>query len=297
MAIDKFLTYLEKERNYSVHTRRAYGKDLREFATFCHREHDLTSLEKASYPLIRDWIVHLVEKGIANRSINRKVASLKAFYKFLLRTETIAVNPLAQHKSLKIPKRIEIPFSEAEMEHLLMPEFFETTFEGLRDKLVIEMLYATGMRRAELINLKFSDLDLSSNMIKVLGKRNKERYIPLLPGLRSTIEEYVQERNALPTIKDKGSFFLTSKGKRLYETLVYRIIQNYFSGISNKVKKSPHILRHTFATHLLAKGADLNAVKELLGHSSLASTQVYTHNSIAELKKAHATAHPRSKKK
>ena len=296
MAIDAFLTYLEKERNYSVHTRRAYGKDLREFAAFCHQRHDLRSPEEASYPLIRDWIVHLVEKGIANRSINRKVASLKAYYKFLLRTETIAVNPLAQHKSLKIPKRVEIPFSEAEMEHLLMPELFETTFEGLRDKLVIEMLYATGMRRAELIHLKFSDLDLHSNMIKVLGKRNKERYIPLIPGLRSTIEDYLKERNALPKIQDKDFFFLTTKGRQLYETLVYRIIQNYFTGISNKVKKSPHILRHTFATHLLAKGADLNAVKELLGHSSLASTQVYTHNSIAELKKAHASAHPRSKK-
>jgi len=296
MAIDAFLTYLEKERNYSVHTLRAYGKDLHEFAAFCHYQHERTSPEEASYPLIRDWIVQLVDKGISNRSINRKVSSLKAFYKFLLRTESIGVNPLAQHKSLKIPKRVEIPFSEAEMHQLLQPEFFESTFEGLRDKLVIEILYATGMRRAELINLKTVDVDLNSSLIKVLGKRNKERYIPLIPGLNNAIEAYVRERNELVGIKDEEYFFLTAKGKKLYETLVYRIIQNYFTRISNKVKKSPHILRHTFATHLLAKGADLNAVKELLGHSSLASTQVYTHNSIAELKKAHASAHPRSKK-
>lgn len=297
MAIDAFLTYLDKERNYSFHTRRAYGKDLREFASFCKQRHKVTSLQEVSYPLIRDWIVQLVERGITNRSINRKVASLKAYYKFLLRTDTIAVNPLAQHKSLKIPKRVEIPFSEAEMKDLLMPEFFDDSFEGRRDKLVIEMLYATGMRRAELINLKTTDVDLHSDMIKVLGKRNKERYIPLIPGLKSNIEAYVEERNVLTEIQDEERFFLTAKGKMLYETLVYRIIQNYFSRISNKVKKSPHILRHTFATHLLSKGADLNAVKELLGHSSLASTQVYTHNSIAELKKAHATAHPRSRKK
>ena len=297
MAIDAFLKYLEKERNYSVHTRRAYEKDLREFAFFCHEHHELDSLEDASYPLIREWIVQLVEKGMANRSINRKVASLKAFYKFLLRTETIKVNPLAQHKSLKTPKRLEIPFSEVEMQQLLQPEFFESTFEGRRDKLVIEMLYATGMRRAELINLKTRDVDVQARMIKVLGKRNKERFIPLIPGLNDTIDDYLQERNALPNIQDTDAFFLTSKGNRMYETLVYRIIQNYFTRISNKVKKSPHILRHTFATHLLAKGADLNAVKELLGHSSLASTQVYTHNSIAELKKSHASAHPRSRKK
>ena len=296
MAIEAFLTYLEKERNYSVHTRQAYGKDLQEFTVFCRHRHDLTSIEEVSYPLIRDWIVHLVEKGIANRSINRKVASLKAYYKFLKRTGIIAVNPLAQHKSLKIPKGVEIPFSETEMENLLQPEFFEENFEGKRDRLVIEMLYATGMRRAELINLKIADVDLQTLMIKVLGKRNKERFIPLIPALKRTIEHYLDERNALPVIQDTAYFFLTAKGKQLYETLVYRIMQNYFSRISNKVKKSPHILRHTFATHLLAKGADLNAVKELLGHSSLASTQVYTHNSIAELKKAHATAHPRSKK-
>lgn len=296
MAIDAFLIYLDKERNYSVHTRRAYGKDLEEFASFSLQRHGLTSIEKAPYALIRDWIVQLVEQGISNRSINRKVASLKAYYKFLLRTETIEISPLSQHKNLKTPKRVEIPFSESEMEHVLAPDFFDDSFEGIRDKLVIEMLYATGMRRAEIIQLKIADVDMHSNTIKVLGKRNKERYIPLIPGLRSTIEAYISARKALPEIQNSAYFFLTARGKQLYATLVYRIITNYFTRISNKVKKSPHILRHTFATHLLAKGADLNAVKELLGHSSLASTQVYTHNSIAELKKAHAAAHPRSKK-
>lgn len=295
MAIEAFLEYLDKERNYSAHTVRAYGKDLQEFQVFCSEVHEEDSVVKASYPLIRDWVVHLVNKGIANRSINRKIASLKAYYKFLLRTETIQVNPLSQHKSLKIPKRVEIPFSESEMQSLLSPDFFEDSFEGVRDKLVIEMLYATGMRRAELIHLKYKDVDLNSGTIKVLGKRNKERYIPLIPGLKTTIVSYMDARSRLPEIRDPEIFLLTSKGKKLYETLVYRIIQSYFTRISNKVKKSPHVLRHTFATHLLAKGADLNSVKELLGHSSLASTQVYTHNSIAELKKVHAASHPRNK--
>lgn len=295
MATDAFLEYLDKEKNYSEHTVRAYGKDLREFQVFCAEAHEQESIEHVAYPLIRDWIVQLVNKGITNRSINRKIASLKAYYTFLLRTQTIEINPLSQHKSLKIPKRVEIPFSEAEMERLLSPEFFEDNFKGIRDKLVIEMLYATGMRRAELIELKYKDVDLNSGMIKVLGKRNKERYIPLIPGLKTTIVSYRDARNKLPEIGDPAYFILTSKGKKLYETLVYRIIHSYFTRISNKVKKSPHILRHTFATHLLAKGADLNSVKELLGHSSLASTQVYTHNSIAELKKVHASSHPRNK--
>ena len=295
MVVEAFLEYLDKERNYSEHTVRAYGKDLSEFQNFCAEMHEEDSIEKAAYPLIRDWVVHLVNKGITNRSINRKIASLKAFYKFLLRTETIEINPLSQHKSLKIPKRAEIPFSESEMERLLSPDFFEDSYEGVRDKLVIEMLYATGMRRAELIQLKYENVDLNSGSIKVLGKRNKERFIPLLPGLKATISAYIEARSKLPEILDPEIFLLTSKGKKLYETLVYRIIQSYFTRISNKVKKSPHILRHTFATHLLAKGADLNSVKELLGHSSLASTQVYTHNSIAELKKVHAASHPRNK--
>ncbi|MDX1769430.1 MAG: tyrosine-type recombinase/integrase, partial [Arenibacter troitsensis] len=187
-------------------------------------------------------------------------------------------------------------FSETEMEDVLSQIPFENNFEGKRNKLIIELLYTTGIRRAELIGLKVKDVDYQAMTIKVLGKRNKERIIPLLGATKELFLEYNLERSTLSVIQDEAYIFLTDKGNKMYETLVYRIINKYFSLVSAKVKKSPHILRHTFATHLLNKGADLNSVKELLGHSSLASTQVYTHNSIAELKKVHFSAHPRSKK-
>jgi integrase/recombinase XerC len=224
------------------------------------------------------------------------VASLKAYFKFLQRTGNIDANPLAKHKSLKTSKKVEVPFSEDEMLKVLMQIPFEEGFEGIRDKLIIELLYTSGIRRAELINLKIKYLDLEGNTLRVLGKRNKERIIPLLPSTKDQFVAYFHERNSLDTIIDMDHVFLSKTGNKIYETLVYRIINRYFSKVSSKVKKSPHILRHTFATHLLNKGADLNSVKELLGHSSLASTQVYTHNSIAELKKVHAAAHPRGKK-
>jgi integrase/recombinase XerC len=213
-----------------------------------------------------------------------------------LKTENIQINPLAKHKALKTPTKIEVPFSEKEMESLLQQVHFEDGFEGSRDRLIIELLYTTGIRRAELINLRLKDIELSQKTIKVLGKRNKERIIPLLDSTINLFKKYLDERMKLESIKERDYVFLSKSGIKIYETLVYRIINGYFSKVSSKVKKSPHILRHTFATHLLNKGADLNSVKELLGHSSLASTQVYTHNSIAELKKVHASAHPRSKK-
>ncbi|NND16355.1 MAG: tyrosine-type recombinase/integrase [Eudoraea sp.] len=295
MSIASFKAYLELEKNYSPHTVKAYEKDLMEFQSFNRETHALDDINTASYPMIRSWLVSLVEGGLANRSVNRKVASLKAYYKFLMRTGNLEHNPLAHHKSLKSAKKVEIPFSEKEMTALMDPDFFESDWEGIRNRLIIEMLYATGMRRSELINLKVADIDLSIGTIKVLGKRNKERIIPLIPSLHGNISKYLQMREELEAIKDPGYLFLTGKGAKIYDTLVYRIINSYFTRISSKTKKSPHILRHTFATHLLAKGADLNSVKELLGHSSLASTQVYTHNSIAELKKVHGAAHPRNK--
>ncbi|WP_026811408.1 tyrosine-type recombinase/integrase [Arenibacter latericius] len=296
MSISSFITYLSLEKNYSPHTVLAYEKDILDFKEFAALQFDLTDIDEASYALIRSWVIKLVESGISHRSVNRKIASLKAYYKFLLGTEKLSANPLAKHKALKTPKKIEVPFSEREMEEVLRQVVFNNTFEGKRDKLIIELLYATGIRRAELINLQVKDVDFGAGTIKVLGKRNKERIIPLLESLKETVLDYIEERDRLPTIRDRGFIFLTSKGNKIYETLVYRVINGYFSEVSTKVKKSPHILRHTFATHLLNKGADLNAVKELLGHSSLASTQVYTHNSIAELKKVHLSAHPRNKK-
>ena len=203
-------------------------------------------------------------------------------------------HPLRKHRSLKVEKRINVPFSEKEMEEVL--DFFDQAegFELVRDKLIIELLYTTGMRRAELISLKDTSIDLSQRVVKVLGKRSKERQLPLLNSVVETIKKYKLLRTDIQT--DSDSFFLTKKGANMYPTLVYRIINNYFGMVSVKVKKSPHIVRHSFATHLLSEGADLNSVKELLGHSSLASTQVYTHSNLNDLKKMYNRAHPRSHK-
>ncbi|WP_394751221.1 tyrosine-type recombinase/integrase [Spongiimicrobium salis] len=296
MSLESFLSYLSLERNYSGHTTHAYGKDIQAFASFCSLEYGISDIATVEYNLIRQWIVTLVNTGISNRSINRKVASLKAYYKFLLQIGELDRNPLAKHKALKTSKKIEIPFSENEMEKMLQQIPFEDNFEGHRDKLIIELLYATGIRRSELINLKEGDIDFLQRTIKVLGKRNKERILPLLPSTIFLLEKYIAERKCLGVTRDQEYLFLSKSGNKVYETLVYRIINHYFSLVSSKVKKSPHILRHTFATHMLNKGADLNSVKELLGHSSLASTQVYTHNSIAKLKEVHLKAHPRNKK-
>ena len=294
MSLAAFISYLELEKNYSHHTIKAYQNDLAAFETFCKAHYDLDTIDQVAYTIVRSWIVELVEAGLSNRSVNRKVASLKSYYKFLLKTGNITASPLARHKALKTSKKIEIPFSEAEMERLFSEIEFEDDFEGVRDKLIIELLYSTGMRRAELIHLKMADINLYDQTVKVLGKRNKERIIPLINPLIALFKRYFLLRNDLKVIADPQRVFLSRQGHKIYETLVYRIINGYFSKVSSKVKRSPHILRHTFATHLLNKGADMNAVKELLGHSSLASTQVYTHNSIAELKKVHASAHPRS---
>lgn len=296
MSIPSFISYLSLEKNYSPHTVLAYEKDILAFKDFSAAQFGLADIDEASYGLIRSWVIALVNSGISNRSVNRKVASLRAYYKFLLGLGKLSVNPLAGHKALKTAKKVEVPFSEMEMERVLGQVVYPNTFEGKRDKLIIELLYATGIRRAELINLQIKDVDLEGSAIKVLGKRNKERIVPLLGWVKQSFFEYDVARNELKSIQDEAFVFLSSKGNKIYETLVYRIINRYFSEVSTKVKKSPHILRHTFATHLLNKGADLNAVKELLGHSSLASTQVYTHNSIAELKRVHFLSHPRNKK-
>ena len=295
MSLEAFQNYLKLEKNYSAHTIKAYIRDIKGFESFCQSEFELEDISEADYNLIRSWIVQLVRNGLSNRTVNRKVASLIAYYKFLVKIERISANPLAKHKSLKTAKKVEIPFSEQEMINILQLIEYPDSFEGSRDKLIIELLYTTGIRRAELINLRLGDLNLNTATMLVLGKRNKERMVPLLPDTMELYLDYLERRTELLQGRDEEFVFLSKSGSKIYETLVYRIINGYFSKVSSKVKKSPHILRHTFATHLLNKGADLNAVKELLGHSSLASTQVYTHNSIAELKKVHASAHPRSK--
>ncbi|NVN19111.1 tyrosine-type recombinase/integrase [Muricauda sp. HICW] len=296
MSVSAFISYLRLEKNYSEHTIKAYQKDIESFAQFCKEHHEEDDIIGISYPMIRNWIVELSDQGVSNRSINRKISSLQAYYKFLLKIGDISVSPLVKHRALKTSKKVEVPFSENEMEVILSEIPFADDFEGERDKLIIELLYTTGMRRAELVNLKINDVDFSSQVIKVLGKRNKERVIPIIPSAIEQIKNYLSKRSELENVTDSSFLILTKEGLKIYETLVYRTINKYFSLVSPKVKKSPHILRHTFATHLLNRGADLNSVKELLGHSSLASTQVYTHNSIAELKKVHQKAHPRNKK-
>lgn len=296
MHIASFVSYLRLEKNYSAYTVGAYEKDLAAFSEFCRLQYDENNIDVVPYSIIRSWIIRLADKGISNRSINRKISALKAYYGFLQKTGTIAVTPLFKHKALKTEKKIEVPFSEDEMEKVLQQIPFRNDFEGVRDKLIIELLYATGMRRSELVNLKWNDVNYANNTLKVLGKRNKERILPLLPSTISILLKYTKLRSKLENIEDVQYLFLTLGGLKIYETLVYRTVNKYLSLVSPKVKKSPHILRHTFATHLLNGGADLNAVKELLGHASLASTQVYTHNGIAELKKVHLKAHPRNKK-
>lgn len=296
MPFTAFIDYLLLEKKYSKHTVLAYEKDLSNFLKFARANYDYKSLENVNYSVIRSWIVALVEDGISNRSINRKVSSLKSYYKFLLKTEVISIHPLAKHKALKTAKKIQVPFSEEEIKEVLELLDAETDFEGRRNKLIVELFYATGMRRAELIGLKMNSVSNDGQTVKVLGKRNKERLIPLLPSVQLTLNQYLAKRSELESIQDKEFLLLSKKGVKVYETLVYRVINSYFSKASEKVKRSPHILRHSFATHLLNEGADLNAVKELLGHASLASTQVYTHSNMAQLQQVYRNSHPRNSK-
>jgi len=296
MSFKPFSDYLLLEKNYSALTVKAYQNDLETFLGFVEKEYETGSIKDVNYSQIRSWIVFLVESELSNRSINRKVSALNTFYKFLLKVGDIEINPLAKHKALRTSKKVQIPFSEAEIKTVLDDLNFDDDFESVRNKLIIELFYSTGIRRIELVELKLATIDFNNKSLKVLGKRNKERIVPLLSSVVQTARTYLIKRAELESVSDVEYLFLTKKGVKIYETLVYRIINEYFSLASSKVKKSPHILRHSFATHLLNQGADLNAVKELLGHSSLAATQVYTHNSIAELKKVHVNSHPRSKK-
>ncbi|CAD0002058.1 MULTISPECIES: tyrosine-type recombinase/integrase [Flavobacterium] len=292
---EAFRDYLQLEKKYSPHTVNAYLNDIVFFEVFNKSHFEQDDIDKVSYSQVRSWIVSLVDDGVSNVSVNRKMASLKAFYRFLLKTKQIDVSPMLKHKALKTPKIIQIPFSEKELTDLMKSVEYPVGFEDVRDKLIVDLFYTTGMRRAELIGLMVKNVDLSSGVIKVLGKRNKERIIPVLPVIVEQIGVYLRERAGIEELVDVDCFFISKKGLKLSESFVYRLINSYFSKVSEKVKKSPHVLRHTFATHLLNNGADLNSVKELLGHSSLASTQVYTHNSLAELKKVYINAHPRNK--
>lgn len=287
--------YLIKEKNYSQLTLRAYLDDVVSFESFIKDGDDGAVLEEVGYSQVRSWIVQLVDEGMANKTINRKISSLKSFYKFLLKSRQIEINPLLKHKSLKTEKKLQIPFSEKELVDVVVDNEYPDDFEGIRNRLIIELFYTTGMRRAELIGLKVNSYDSGNGTLRVLGKRNKERILPVLGCTAGLIEQYLAKRRELPALAAPDVLIVNLRGNKISESFVYRLINCYFSVVSEKVKKSPHVLRHTFATHLLNNGADLNSVKELLGHASLSSTQIYTHSSLAELKKVYGDSHPRGR--
>jgi len=293
--IQPYQDYLVKEKNYSPLTVQAYVSDVQTFQIYLNDFHDNLSLEEVNYSQVRSWIVVLIENKISATSVNRKISSLKSYYKFLLKTKQISINPLLKHKSLKTAKKVQIPFSEKELQDVFELNSYSKDFEGIRNQLIIELFYTTGIRRAEMINLTLNNVNIVQKTIKVIGKRNKERIIPLLNCTIELIEAYKHERNHLECINQKEMLILSKNGNKVSESFVYRLINEYFSTVSQKTKKSPHVLRHSFATHLLNNGADLNSVKELLGHASLSSTQIYTHSSLAELKKVYQEAHPRNK--
>ena len=286
--------YLVKEKNYSPLTVRAYLDDINSFQDYLNQQS--ISLEEVVYSNIRNWIVVLIEQNISTTSVNRKISALKSFYKFLLKVKQISVNPLLKHKSLKTAKKVQIPFSEKEMKGVFFDNDYKDDFESIRNRFILELFYTTGIRRAELINLKLNSIGETQKTIRVIGKRNKERIIPVLDCTLDLFKNYKLQRNKLEQINDIEMLILSKTGNKVSESFVYRLINDYFSTVSKKEKKSPHVLRHSFATHLLNNGADLNSVKELLGHASLSSTQIYTHSSLAELKKIYQEAHPRNKK-
>ncbi|OYU66517.1 MAG: integrase [Cytophagaceae bacterium BCCC1] len=291
--VDFFLSYLQNEKRLSQHTVLAYKIDLLQFQTFLKSSNTEFDIIQAHYQDIRRWIVQLSENEIDNRSINRKIASLRAFFKFLQIKKKIEVNPVTLVKSLKTAKRLPVYVEEKPMENLFADIEFVEDFEGLRDKLLLEMLYGTGIRLSELINIKVSDVDIFGRKITVLGKRNKHRVIPLHQTLLDLIQKYLKaKRDYFDSEHDY--LILTDKHDQLYRVFVQRKVKHYLELVTTISKKSPHVLRHSFATHLLNRGADLNAIKELLGHANLAATQIYTHNSISQLKEVYKKAHPKA---
>ena len=287
---DRFLQYLQFEKRFSNHTIIAYSNDLKQFYEYLQITYGIKDLSEIKHTFIRSWIVSLMEHTITPRSVNRKITTLKTFYKFLLRQGLVEENPMLKIQSPKTSKRLPVFVELEKMDVLLDNIEFEEGEQGLRDKLILELFYATGMRLSELINLKVANVNMASNQLKVLGKRNKERIIPFGFELKKKIREYLREK------AEKNSEYLISgrNGKKMNEKFVYTIVKHYLSLVTTIDKKSPHVLRHTFATHMLNSGADLNAIKELLGHANLSATQVYTHNTVEKLKNIHKQAHPKA---
>ncbi|MFC0183947.1 integrase/recombinase XerC [Pseudarcicella hirudinis] len=290
--VNFFLKFIQSEKRCSQHTYLAYGNDMNQFVSYLAVSYDFHHPEMADHQMIRSWIVSLSEAKLENRSINRKIATLRTFYNFLLRKKIIEKDPMVKVSALKTPKNLPVFVRESEMDNLLDNITFEATFEGTRDKLILELLYGSGMRLSELIELKDTDVDFYNKTLKVLGKRNKQRIIPVNQQLLSLIQGYLASKS------EEGLsceyLIVSQKGEKSYPGLIQRITKKYLSLVTTLTKKSPHVLRHSYATHLLNNGADLNAIKDLLGHSSLSATQVYTHNSIEKIKKIYEQAHPKA---
>jgi len=292
--IDRYLEYINIEKRYSPNTIISYRKDLEDFAKFLLDTESIENLQKADKKMVRNFIIYLNNQKLSKRSINRKISTLKSFYNFLLRISEIKTSPLEGISMLKFYAEKQIPFSEEEMKHLLL--ILEEAQVELLDKLIIEVLYQTGMRRAELCNLPLENVNFSRNEIVVIGKGNKERIVPISPDLSKMLKIYYLEHRRA-TAEAEKYFFVSSKGKKITEKFVYLMVTSYLSQVSLKEKKSPHILRHSFATHVLNGGAEISKVKKIMGHASLASTQVYTNANIEQLKKVFRAAHPRGNKK
>jgi len=297
MDITVFLKYLKLEKRFSSHTITAYQSDLLQLFAYLEETYDLTSILEVRHFHVRAWVVELMQNKVTPRSINRKLSTLKTFFKFLKRRKEIQENPMLKVIAPKVGKKLPVIVKEIELKNLFEKINFGEGYPAVRDEMVMEMLYSTGMRRSELINLTPNDLDFFNDQVKVLGKGNKERLIPFARPLANRLKNYLEIRHDEFALDATDSLFLTEKGKIMYPKLVYNLVKKYLSQITTVEQRSPHVLRHSFATHLSNNGADLNAIKELLGHSSLAATQVYTHNSIEKLKKVYQQAPPKAKKK
>ena len=293
--LESFINYLEFEKRASAHTVLAYRKDLEQFSEFCRTAFEKADIARAEHAEIRAWIIDLVEEGLSSTSINRKIATLRSFYKFLMRSDEISKDPTYKIKALKTPKRLPEFVQEEAIEKILDEFQYKATFEGQRDRMVMEFLYLTGVRLSELMALKWKDINLGTDSVKVLGKRKKERIIPINTGLKKNILLYKKVfEETFSNADDNDYFIVSNKKEQAYPMKIYRIVRQYLDLFAQTQKRSPHLLRHTFATHLLNKGADLNAVKDLLGHANLAATQVYTHNSMEKLKAVFEQAHPKA---
>jgi integrase/recombinase XerC len=303
MVKDRFVAYIQFEKRYSLHTVTAYRNDLDQFFLYLEQQFGISDIREVKHPVIRSWVVHLIDQGLDPRSVNRKLTTLKSFYKFLIRENVVDQNPMRQITSLKNAKRLPVFLEKDNLSRLLDEMDFGEGFPGLRDRLIVEMFYATGMRLSEMVNLAPGDIDFSYCTIKVLGKRNKERLIPFSDKIKDLLKVYLDERSGFLGEKmekgqksggDPGSLFITDTGGKVYPKLIYRTVNHNLTRVTTLKKRSPHVLRHTFATHLLDNGAELNAVKELLGHANLSATQIYTHNTIEKLKKVYKQAHPKA---